>query len=116
MVDDLVPDLGRAPELPEDVAGDGVVVLVVDRRAELLVEVVDRERAVDADRRLVDALDRLVREIELVLDVAHDLLEQVLERDDAGRRAVLVDDDRHVLVRRRNSPRSAPRSLVSGTT
>ena len=68
-------------------------------RAELLVEVVDRERAVDPDRRLAHPLDRLVWEVELVLDVADDLLEQVLERDDARRRAVLVDDDRHVLVR-----------------
>ena len=85
--------------MAEDVAGDRVVVLVLERRPELLVEVVDRERAVDADRRLVDPLDRLVGQVELVLDVADDLLEQVLERDDPHRRAVLVDDDRHVLVR-----------------
>ena len=72
---------------------------VVELGAELLVEVVDRERAVDPDRRLVEPLDRLVGEVELVLDVADDLLEHVLERDDPRRRAVLVDDDRHVLVR-----------------
>ena len=48
--------------------------------------------------RVVDPLDRLVREVELVLDLADDLLEQVLERDDALHRAVLVDDDGHVLV------------------
>ena len=82
---------------------------------ELLVEVVDRERAVDPDAPLVDLLDRLVRQVELVLDLADDLLEQVLERDDALHRAVLVDDDRHVLVLRRNSVRSAARSFVSGT-
>ena len=76
-----------------------MVVLVLERGAELLVEVVDRERAVDPDRRLVDPLDRLVRQVELVLDLADDLLEQILEGDDALHRAVLVDDDRHVLVR-----------------
>ncbi len=65
---------------------------------ELLVEVVDRVRAVDADVRIVDALDRGVRQVELVLDVADDLLEQVLERDDPLHVAVLVDDDREVLL------------------
>ena len=76
-----------------------MVVLDRDPRRELLVEVVDRERAVDPDRVVVDALDRLVRQVELVLDLADDLLEQVFERDDPLHRAVLVDDDRHVLVR-----------------
>ena len=54
-------------------------------------------------------------QVELVLDLADDLLEQVLERDDPLHRAVLVDDDRHVLVLRRNSASSAARSFVSGT-
>ena len=40
-----------------------------------------------------------VREVELVFDLAHDLLEQVLERDDPLEVAVLVDHDREVLVR-----------------
>ena len=39
-----------------------------------------------------------VREVELVLDLADDLLEEVLERDDPLHVAVLVDDDRHVLL------------------
>ena len=38
-------------------------------------------------------------QVELVLDLADDLLEQVFERDDALHHSVLVDDDRHVLVR-----------------
>ena len=37
--------------------------------------------------------------VELVGDLADDLLEQVLERDDALHRPVLVDHDRHVLLR-----------------
>ena len=92
------PFCGRAPELAEDEAGDRVVVLLRQVGLELLVEVVDRERAVDPDVALVDALDRLVREVVLVLDLAHDLLEQVFERDDPLEGAVLVDDERHVLV------------------
>jgi hypothetical protein len=46
VVDDLVPLLGRTPELAEDKARDGVVVLLRQVGLELLVEVVDRERAV----------------------------------------------------------------------
>ncbi len=38
----VVAGLGRPPEVVEHVARDGVVVLVLERRAELLVEVVDR--------------------------------------------------------------------------
>src|SRR5207302_6721933 len=62
---DVVADLGRAAELPKDEARDGVVVLDRDVRPEPLVEVVDRERAVDPDRVVVDLLDRLVRKVEL---------------------------------------------------
>ena len=83
---------------------------------ELLVEVVDRERAVDAHRVVVDLLERLVRQVVLVLDLADDLLEQVLERDDALHRAVLVDDDRHVLVRARGTRRAAARGPSSPGT
>jgi hypothetical protein len=74
VVADLVAGLRGAAEVAEDVPADGVEVLVVETRAELLVEVVDRERPGDADPLLVDPLDRLVGEVELVLDVAEDVL------------------------------------------
>src|SRR5205809_5916951 len=78
---DHVSWLRGAAKLPEDEAGHGVVVLDRQVDAELLVEVVDRERAVDPDAPVRELLDRLVREVELVLDLADDLLEQVLDRD-----------------------------------
>ena len=95
----LVARPGCASQLAEDEPGDSVVVLVRQIAVELLIEVVDRERAVDADRVVVDPLDRLVRQVELVFDLTDDLLEQVLECHDALHRAVLVDHDREVLVR-----------------
>ena len=96
---DVVTDFGRAAEQAEDEARHRVVVLDREVGAEALVEVVDRERPVDLDRVLVHLLDRLIGEVELVLDLADDLLQQILKRDDALHLAVLVDDDRHVLVR-----------------
>src|SRR5438034_2058688 len=96
---DLVALLGRSAQEAEDEAADRVVVLDRQGALELLVEVVDRERPVDAHPAVGQPLDRLVREIELVLDLADDLLEQILERDDPLQIAVLVDHDRHVLAR-----------------
>ena len=112
----LVTGRRGTPDQVEHVTGDGVVVLVLERRPEFLVEVVDRERAVDPDRRLVDPFDRLVRKVELVLDLADDLLDQVFQRDDAlGGPYSSTTIDMCWFVRR-NSARSAARSFVSGTT
>src|SRR5579862_810985 len=95
----LVARLGGTSEQAEHESSDRVVVLIGQVDVELLVEVVDRERAVDPDRVVVDPLDGLVRQVELVLDLTDDLLDEILERDDPLDRAVLVDDDREVLVR-----------------
>src|SRR5438874_5477679 len=99
IVEHLVARLGRPAERAEDESRNGVVVLLRQFLAELLVEIVDREGAVDSDAAVVEALDRLVGQVVFVFDLAHDLLEEVLERDEALERAVFVDDDRHVLVR-----------------
>ena len=93
------PRLGRAAELAEDEAADRVEVLVRQVGAEALVEVVDREHPVDAVRVLADLFDRLLGHVELVLDLADDLFEQVLERRDPDHRAVLVDHHREMAVR-----------------
>ena len=53
LVLDLVAGLGRAAEHPEDEAAERVVVLDRQRDAELLVEVVDREGAVDTHAAVV---------------------------------------------------------------
>ena len=61
VVRDLVARLGGAVERAEDEAGDRVVVGVREIDLELVVEVVDRHRPVDAHRVVVDALDRSPR-------------------------------------------------------
>ena len=68
--------------------------------AELAVEVADRHVAL-ADHAAVLAPDHAALDgVVLVLDVADDLLDDVLERDDAAQRAVFVDDDGEMLVAR----------------
>ena len=93
-----VADLRRAPELAEDDAADGVVVVVRQVALEALVELLDRQAALDPVEVGPEAHDRRVLGIEFVVDLADDLLEQVLQRDEARDRAVLVDDDRHVAL------------------
>ena len=64
--------------------------------AELLVDVVDRGAARDPQRAAGQVLDAGLLDVVLVGDLADDLLEEVLEGDEPGGPAVLVDDDRHV--------------------
>src|SRR3977135_3595359 len=96
---DVVTRLGGPTALPADRAADRVEALVGERRAEAVVELVDREHAADAVRVVVDLLDLHLGDVELVLDLADDLLDQILERQDPRHRAVLVDDDREVRAR-----------------
>ena len=60
-----------------------------------LGEVGEVDPAVDVGR--ADRL-RLGHRVVLVVDLADQFLDQILERDDAGRAAVLVDDDRQMVT------------------
>ena len=55
-----------------------------------------REATAHRDRGLVALEHRPAADVELVADVAHDLLDAILERDDARCAAVFVDDQRHM--------------------
>src|SRR5262249_46000929 len=57
------------------------------------VEVADRDRAVDIDRSVRQQPYARNLDIVLVADVAHDLFENVLQRDDPHELPVLVDHD-----------------------
>ena len=82
----------------------------------LVLEVVEVEQAVDLDVAADGGRVVGVVVVVLVADVADELLDEVLEGDDAGGAAVLVDDDREV-VPRRGASRTAPAStrLVPGS-
>ena len=78
--------------------GDGDGDVLGQAPAELAVEVADRHVAL-ADHAAVLAPDHAALDgVVLVLDVADDLLDDVLEGDDAAQRAVLVDHDGEMLV------------------
>ncbi len=95
-------------ELLDDVAGDGLVRAVGKDQAGLVLEVVEVEQAVDLELAGQRAGGLGLVDVVLVADVADQLLDQVLEGDDAGRAAVLVDDDGEVRALR-GACRSAPR-------
>ena len=63
---------------------------------EQLGEVVDVGAPVDPGLVVGEPDDQRLLDVVLVLDLADDLLEQVLDRDQAGRSAVLVEHDRDV--------------------
>ncbi len=85
----------NAPELPEQEAGDGLVVRVVERGPQVPLERRQRIRPFHEERRAV-AFGAARGLVVLVEDVADDLLDEVLQRDEAGHGAALVHDDRHV--------------------
>ena len=90
----------QAAEVRDHQAADGVVLLVGKVGAEGGVEIGDLRQRLDAVAPAglgQDVVARLV-EVVLVLDVADDLLEHVLDGDQAGHAAVLVHDDRHVVA------------------
>ena len=77
--------LGDAPRLVQHQAGDGDGDVLGQAPAELAVEVADRHVAVDGIAAVGSRLTRRrLRDVVLVLDVADDLLDDVLERHDAA--------------------------------
>ena len=93
---DRVTDLGDAADVVVDEAADGVellLVVAVQRGVEVLQQVVHVGPPVDPRLVLAEGHDHGLLLVVLVLDLAHDLLDEVLDGDEAGRAAVLVEDD-----------------------
>ena len=89
---------GRHPaELVEDEAADGVVLLVLRQlEVEPLVDLVDGDRPGTTAMPSAPHPTSGRLDVVLVGDLADQLLEQVLEGDEPGGAAVLVDDDGQV--------------------
>ena len=79
-----------------------------------LVDLVDRQLGVDPDRLLVYRFDQRLLLVVLVNDLADDLLDQVLDRHEAGGAAVLVHHDRHMHVLLLHLPQQLRNLLLLG--
>ena len=67
--------------------------------AEIAVELLDARLRLDRELPLAFLADvEIVVDVVLIADVADDLLEHVFDRDQAGHAAVLIHDDRHVVM------------------
>ena len=109
------PTCRRAAEEREHQAADAVHILVLEVDVELLPDFVDAHRSLHAQAPLLVAIDRRCGRRPF-LDLADHLLEQILERHDAGRAAVLVEHDRPSASARGawcRARRRAPRSRAS---
>src|SRR5579885_1428501 len=100
---DLLARFGQVAEFGRDHAADGVEFVLREAAAEALVEIGDRGERVDQEAAVGLRLDQLLARrivlVVLVVDLADDLLEHVLDGDEPGHAAVLVDHDRHVIAR-----------------
>ena len=94
----VVDPLARARDAAEgrrhQAADRPHVVAVGERGLQRLLQPVDVHAAGDQERAVGLDADRLRLQVVLVLDLAHDLLDDVLHRHQAGDAAVLVDGDR----------------------
>src|SRR4051794_20438308 len=98
VVVDCLPLGGHVPEQEVDEPADGVVVALGELGVEQLVELVDGHAGIDPHVAAGKGLDRRLLHVVLVDDLAHQLLDEILEGDQAGGAAVLVDHDGHVAL------------------
>ena len=77
------PDRRHAPEVRQQVPADGLEPFALDVDAEPLGDLVDIHLAVEDEAAVALVHDRLGFHVVLVANLADDLLEQILDRDEA---------------------------------
>src|SRR4029079_2512638 len=90
---ELLPDHGHAAELRQQVAADRAEALARDVDAQPAVQLGDGDLPAEHEHAVPLVLDGLGLDVVLVPDLADDLLEQILNRNQAPGAAVFVDDD-----------------------
>ena len=95
---DDVANPGQPAQNGHHVAGDRLVRALGQLDTRLLGEVVQAEQAVDVEVPALQPPGVGVLRVVLIPDLADELFDQVLEGDDAGGAAVLIDDHSDVLA------------------
>src|SRR5215467_14410501 len=80
---DLVADRGNLIEKPIDKAAEGIVIFAAQLGIQLFIQLVQTDLGVDQILVVADALEKQWLAVVLILDVADNLLYQVLYRDQA---------------------------------
>src|SRR5215210_1715775 len=113
---DLVAGPRGAPQVAEDEAAYGAEVLALEARAQRLVDRLDRDAAVHRVGAVRKLADRGLLRVELVADLADDLLDDVLHRDQPLERAPSSMTAAIPTSCSRRSARTWAMCLFSGTT
>ena len=99
-VDQLVAP-GNMPRVIQDEAADRVARIAAELNTQRRIEVLDTGSRLDAVAPApidLDVVRRFVKVV-FVLDIADNLLEHVLDRNQAADPRVFINDDRHVIMR-----------------
>ena len=91
-----LPDLRHHTELVVEPAADTIHILILDAHIEEIREFFKQEFRVDGAEVARTPLNALALLVELVADVADNLLNDVLDRHHTRRAAVLVDHNREL--------------------
>ena len=96
---DRFTTFGYVAEAMGNVAADGIEVLVIEVTGEILIELLHRQQRLDGKQILAQFQDAgIVVEIMLILDLANDLLQYILDGDQARNGAIFIHDDRHMVA------------------
>src|SRR5690242_5055774 len=86
-------DCARLIEYP---AADRIDAVRRQVDAQIVAKVAERYLAIEEVAAVAEVADLRDRLLELVVDVADDLFQDIFQSGDAGGAAVLIEDDRHV--------------------
>src|SRR6266498_4457830 len=100
---DLVADPRPPAEPREHQAAQRIHLTGIQARAKLLVEILDEHQTVGDDRAIAQHAQLVRRWCMFITNLAEQARNQVVQRDDAGRAAVFVQNDSRRLARRARS-------------
>src|SRR5215204_3835193 len=93
---DRLSDVRHPSELGQQIPANCFEPLALDLDVQPIAHFVDADLSAEDKRAIPLVSDRFTLDVVFVTDLANDLLEQVLNGDEPGRSAVLIDDNGHL--------------------